>query len=187
MAWKIDTAHTTLGFGVKHMMVTTVRGRFTKFDGTITDDPKNLLNSKVEGWVDLASVDTGDANRDTHLRSGDFFDAETHPRMTFVSKRIEKAGGDEYKVIGDLTIRGVTREITFNVTNEGQYKNPWGSTVWGLTAKSSISRKDFGINWNVALETGGWLVADQVKIDVEMELVQVPEQVAEPAAEAAAA
>jgi polyisoprenoid-binding protein YceI len=179
MAWKIDTSHTTLGFGVKHMMVTTVRGKFTKFDGEITVDPSSLLNSKVEGWVDLASVDTGDANRDNHLRSGDFFDAEKHPKMTFVSKRIEKVGGKEYKVIGDLTIRGVTREFTFDVTSEGQFKNPWGSEVWGLTAKGVLNRKEFGLNWNVALETGGWLVGDQVKINVEMELVKVPEQVAE--------
>lgn len=184
MAWKIDGSHTNLEFGVKHMMITTVRGRFNTFDGTITVDPQNLLNSKVEGWVDLSSIDTRDPNRDAHLRSADFFDAETHPKMTFVSKRIEKVGGDEYKVIGDLTIRGVTREFTFDVTSEGQYKNPWGSLVWGLTAKGSLNRKDFGLNWNVALETGGWLVGDQVKINVELELVQVPEQVAEPVPEA---
>ncbi len=188
MAWKIDTSHTNLEFGVKHMMITTVRGRFNKFDGTITVDPQNLLNSKVEGWVDLSSIDTRDANRDAHLRSSDFFDAETHPQMTFVSKRIQHVGGDEYKVIGDLTIRGVTREFTFDVTSEGQYKNPWGSVVWGLTAKGSLNRKDYGLNWNVALETGGVLVGEQVKINVELELVQVPDEVqAEPAVEAVAA
>jgi polyisoprenoid-binding protein YceI len=183
MAWKIDTSHTTLEFSVKHMMVTNVRGQFTKFGGEITADQSNLLNSKVEGWIDLASVDTHDVNRDNHLRSPDFFDASNYPQMTFVSKRIEKAGGDEYKVTGDLTIKGVTREITFDVTSEGQYKNPWGSTVWGLTAKTSLNRKDYGLIWNVGLETGGWLVGDQVKINVEMELVQVPEQVAEAVAE----
>ena len=180
MNWKIDTSHTNLEFGVKHMMVTTVRGYFSKFDGEITVDPNNLLNSKVEGWVDLSSIDTHDANRDAHLRSSDFFDAETHPQMTFVSKRIEKAGGNQYKVTGDLTIRGVTREFTFDVTNEGQNKNPWGGMVWGLTAKGALNRKDYGLNWNVALETGGWLVGDQVKINVELELVQVAEQVAKP-------
>lgn len=184
MAWKIDASHTNLEFGVKHMMVTTVRGRFNKFDGTITVDPANVLNSKVEGWVDLSSIDTRDANRDTHLRSSDFFDAEKHPTMTFVSKRIEHVRGDEYKVIGDLTIRGVTREFTFDVTSEGQYKNPWGSLVWGFTAKGALNRKDYGLNWNVALETGGLLVGDQVKINIELELVYVPEQVAEPMAEA---
>lgn len=182
MAWKIDTSHTTLEFGVKHMMVTTVRGRFTKFDGEITVDPTNLLNSKVEGWVELDSVDTHDTNRDNHLRSADFFDAANYPRMTFVSKRITKVGGDEYKVAGDLTIKGVTKEVIFDVTSEGQYKNPWGSLVWGLTAKASINRKDFGLNWNVALETGGLLVGEQVKISAEMELVKVEEPVAEMAA-----
>ena len=187
MAWKIDTSHTTLEFGVKHMMVTTVRGRFTKFDGTITVDPTSLLNSKVEGWVDLASVDTHDENRDNHLRSADFFDAAKYPRMTFVSKRIEKVRGDEYKVIGELSVKGITKEFTFDVTSEGQYKNPWGSNVWGLTARAVLNRKDFGLNWNVALETGGVLVGEQVKINVEMELVQVPDVVAEPVAEAVAA
>jgi polyisoprenoid-binding protein YceI len=182
MAWKIDASHTSLEFSVKHMMVTTVRGNFTKFDGEITVDPSNLLNSKVEGWIDLDSVNTRDANRDNHLKSPDFFDAATYPRMTFVSKRIEKAGTDQYKVIGDLTVKGVTREFTFDVTSEGQYKNPWGSNVWGLTAKASLNRKDFGLNWNVALETGGVLVGEQVKINIEMELVQVPEPVAELAA-----
>ncbi len=183
MAWKIDTSHTNLEFGVKHMMITTVRGTFTQFDGTITVDPNNLLNSQVEGWVDLASVETRDANRDNHLRSADFFDAANYPRMTFVSKRITKVGGDEYKVTGDLTIKGVTKEFTFDVTSEGQFKNPWGSEVWGLTAKGTLNRKDFGLNWNVALETGGLLVGEQVKINVEMELVKV----AEPALELTAA
>lgn len=176
MSWKIDTSHTTLEFGVKHMMVTTVRGRFTEFDGIITEDPDNQLNSRVEGWVDLASVDTHDANRDAHLRSADFFDVEKFPRMTFVSKRIEKMGSDQYRVTGDLTIKGITREIVFDVTNEGQNKNPWGGAVWGLTASATLNRKDFGLNWNVALETGGWLVGEQVKIRVEMELVQVVDE-----------
>ena len=181
MAWKIDVAHTSLEFAVKHMMVSTVRGQFTKFGGEITVDESNLLNSKVEGWVDLSSIETHDANRDNHLRSADFFDAQTHPQMTFVSKRIEKVGDNEYNVTGDLTIRGVRREFTFDVTSEGRGKNPWGNEVWGLSAKGALNRKDYGLNWNVALETGGWLVADQVKISIEMELVKVQEQVAEAA------
>lgn len=182
MAWQIDNSHTTIEFGVKHMMVTTVRGRFTSFGGTITEDPAKLLNSKVEGWIETGSVDTHDANRDAHLRSPDFFDAEQFPRMTFVSKRIEPQGGDEYKLVGDITIKGVTREFTFNVTNEGKGRNPWGGEIWGLTATATLNRKDFGLNWNVALEAGGWLVGDQVKIRVEMELVKVQEPVAELAA-----
>jgi polyisoprenoid-binding protein YceI len=182
MAWQIDNSHTTIEFGVKHMMVTTVRGRFSKFGGTITEDPANLLNSKVEGWIETGSVDTHDANRDGHLRSPDFFAADEFPRMTFASKRIERLGGDQFKVVGDLTIKGVTREFTFDVTNEGRGKNPWGGEIWGLTAAATLNRKDFGLNWNVALEAGGWLVGDQVKIRVEMELVKVQEQVAEMAA-----
>ena len=179
MAWQIDNSHTSIEFGVKHMMVSTVRGRFTRFGGEITEDPQNLLNSKVEGWIETGSVDTHDANRDAHLRSGDFFDAENFPRMTFVGKRIERAGGDQYKLIGDLTVRDVTREFTFDVTNEGKGKNPWGGEIWGLTANATLNRKDFGLNWNVALEAGGLLVGDQVKIRVEMELVKVQEPVAE--------
>jgi polyisoprenoid-binding protein YceI len=169
------------------MMVTTVRGRFTRFDGTIQADPNNILNSKVEGWVETASVDTHDANRDAHLRSGDFFDAENYPRMTFVGKRIEKVGGNEYRVTGDMTIKGTTRPVTFDVTSEGQYKNPWGAVVWGVTARTTLNRKDFGLNWNVALETGGWLVSDQVKINIEMELTKVEEPAVVEQAEAVAA
>ena len=169
------------------MMISTVRGRFTKFTGTVVIDAEHPEKSTAEGAVDIASIETHDTNRDAHLRSADFFDAETYPRMTFVSKRIEKAGGNEYKVTGDLTIKDVTREVTFDVTSEGQYKNPWGSNVWGLTAKAVLNRKDFGLNWNVALETGGVLVGEQVKINIEMELVQAPEQVANPELEAMAA
>jgi polyisoprenoid-binding protein YceI len=179
IAWQIDNSHSTIEFGVKHMMVTTVPGQFTEFGGDITVDSQNVLNSKVEGWIGTASVTTRDANRDAHLRSADFFDAEQFPRMTFVSKRIERVGGEQYKVIGDITIKGVTREFTFDVTNEGRGKNPWGSEIWGLTAKATLNRKDFGLNWNVALEAGGWLVGDQVKIEVEMQLVKVQEPVAE--------
>jgi polyisoprenoid-binding protein YceI len=179
MTWQIDNSHTTIEFGVKHMMVTTVRGQFDSFGGEITVDPQNALNSKVEGWIETASVTTRDANRDAHLRSGDFFDAEKFPRMTFASKRIEKVGDDQYKVIGDITIKDITREFAFDVTNEGRGKNPWGGEIWGLTATATLNRKEFGLNWNVALEAGGWLVGDQVKIRVEMELIKVQEQAAE--------
>lgn len=182
MAWQIDNSHTTIEFGVKHMMVTTVRGQFTEFGGELTVDTDNVLNSKVAGWIETASVTTRDANRDAHLRSGDFFDSETFPRMTFVSKRIERVGGEQYKVTGDITIKDITREFTFDVTNEGRGKNPWGGEIWGLTANAVLNRKEFGLNWNVALEAGGWLVGDQVKIRIEMELVKVQEQAAEMAA-----
>lgn len=179
MAWKIDPSHSQIEFTVKHMMIATVRGRFGSFDGTVTVNPDNLLQSQVEGWVETASVDTRDTNRDAHLRSADFFDAEQFPRMTFRSTKIEKAGDGEFKVTGDLTIKDTTRPVTFTVTDEGQGKDPWGNRRWGVSATATLNRKDFGLNWNVALETGGWLVSDQVKIQAELEMV---ETVAEPAA-----
>jgi len=179
MTWKIDASHSQIEFTVKHMMIATVRGRFGSFDGDVNVNRDNLLASTVEGWVETASVDTRDGNRDAHLRSADFFDAEKFPRMTFRSTKIEKAGDGEFKVTGDLTIKDTTRPVTFTVTDEGHGKDPWGNRRWGLSATASLNRKDFGLNWNVALETGGWLVSDQVKIQAELELV---ETVAEPAA-----
>jgi polyisoprenoid-binding protein YceI len=187
MAWKIDAAHTSIEFSVKHMMIATVRGRFGAFDGTLDVDRDNLLNSTVEGYVETASVDTRDANRDGHLRSPDFFDAEKFSRMTFRSTKIEKAGDGQYKVTGDLTIKETTRPVTFDVTDEGRGKDPWGNLHWGVSASTTISRKDFGLNWNVALETGGWLVGDQVKINAEVELIATPDAVKQEEAEPVAA
>lgn len=182
MAWKIEPTHSSIEFSVKHMMISTVRGRFTEFDGVLEINPNDLLTSKVTGYVNAASVDTHESNRDGHLRSGDFFDVENHPRLTFASKRIEPTGGDRYRVTGDLTIRNVTREVTFEVTDEGRNKDPWGGLRWGLTGSTTINRKDFGLTWNVALETGGWLVADQIKMHAELQLIQVPDEVKEGAA-----
>ena len=171
MSWKIDASHTLLEFSVKHMMIATVRGRFTKFDGTINFDEQKPERTTVEGWVDIASIDTHDANRDAHLRSNDFFDAENHPKMAFRSTRVVRTGEDSFKVYGDITIRGVTREIAWDVTYEGENKDPWGNMRRGFTASASFNRKDFGLNWNVALETGGVLVGDQVKVHAEVEVV----------------
>ncbi len=173
MAWAIDTAHTEIEFAVKHMMIATVRGHFTKFAGSLDINPDNLEQSSAEGTVEVASVDTRDANRDNHLRSADFFDAEKYPVMSFKSTKIEKAGESKYKVTGPLTIKGVARDVTFDVEVEGMGKDPWGNLHLGLNAQTSINRKDYGLNWNVALETGGWLVADTVKINVDLEAVQV--------------
>ncbi len=185
MTWVIDPAHTLVEFSVKHMMITTVRGRFTKFNGTLSIDEQHPERSTVAGTVETASIDTHESNRDTHLRSADFFDAEKYPAMTFRSRRIEPAGEGQYKVIGDITIKDVTREIVFNVTDEGQGKNPWDKQVRAFSAQATLNRKDFGLNWNVALETGGWLVGDQVKIAVELELVK--EEAEQPEAQNAAA
>ena len=172
MNWKIDPSHSLIEFSVKHMMITKVRGQFTSFDGVITVEPTNLLASKVEGSIDVASIDTKEEQRDNHLRSADFFDVETYPQMTFRSTRIEAVGGDEYKVYGDMTIKDVTREVVFEVSNEGQGQDPWGGQRWGISATARLNRKDFGLTWNVALETGGWLVGDEVKIAIELQLVQ---------------
>lgn len=185
MAWKIDTSHTSIEFAVKHMMITTVRGRFARFDGTIAVDPTNVLNSRVEGWIETDSVDTRDAGRDAHLRSADFFDVEKFPRMFFASKRVEKLGEDRFRLVGDLTIKGVTREFAFEINDEGQNKDPWGGTRWGLTASGVLNRKDYGLTWNVALEAGGLLVGEQVKLQAELQLMQVTENVAEAVAVAA--
>jgi polyisoprenoid-binding protein YceI len=182
MSWTIDTAHSSVEFSVKHMMIATVRGRFTEFAGTVVLNEQNPEASSAEGWVEINSVDTRDAARDAHLRSGDFFDAEAHPRMTFRSTRIRRTGGDSFKVAGEMTIRGVTREVVFDVTYEGENMDPWGNRRRGFTAQTSFNRKDFGLTWNVALETGGVLVAEQVKVNVEMELIYQaqPETEAQP-------
>lgn len=172
MSWKLDPTHTQIDFSVRHMMISKVRGEFGSFDGTIDLDAENPANSTVEGTVDVASINTRDEQRDGHLRSADFFDVETYPTMHFRSNRIEGAGSGQYKVYGDLTIKDVTKEVVFDVTDEGQAQDPWGNKRWGVSASTKLNRKDFGLNWNVALETGGWLVGEEVTIAVEAELVQ---------------
>jgi polyisoprenoid-binding protein YceI len=180
MAWVIDNAHTSLGFSAKHMMISTVRGRFTKFTGTLNVDTDNLTLSSVEGAVETASVDTNEPNRDAHLRSADFFDAEKFPVMTFKSTRITAKGDDSYDVAGLMTIKDITKEVVFKVSDEGRSKDPWGNLRLGVSALGVINRKDFGLTWNVALETGGWLVADQIKLNIELEAMYQVEPVAEP-------
>lgn len=175
MSWYIDPAHTQVEFSVKHMMIATVRGRFAKFSGEILVSDQDLLKSSVVGSVEAASIDTHDANRDAHLRSADFFDAETYPVLSFRSTAIQKVSGERYQVTGQLTIKDVTREVVFDVSDEGRGKDPWGNLHWGFSASTSINRKDFGLNWNVALEAGGWLVGDTVKISADVELVFKPE------------
>ncbi len=171
MPWVIDSAHSQVEFSVRHMMISTVRGRFDKFSGTLNINEAQLEASSVEGSVETASVNTHDPNRDTHLRSPDFFDAEKYPSMTFRSGKITRVEEGRYKAAGQLTIRDVTREVVFDVTMEGDGKDPWGNRRLGLAAQVTINRKDFGLAWNVALETGGWLVQDQVKIGIDLEAV----------------
>jgi polyisoprenoid-binding protein YceI len=169
MAWKIDTTHSQVTFSVKHMMVSTVKGNFHVFGGKLDIDEANPANSWVEAEADVKSVNTRDENRDNHLRSGDFFDAEAHPTISFKSKKVEVAGDNEYRVLGDLTIRGVTKEVLFNAEYSGQVKDPYGNQRAGLSAKTAISRKDFGMSFNGLLESGGAIVGDKVTIEIDLE------------------
>ncbi|WP_008336725.1 YceI family protein [Alicyclobacillus acidocaldarius] len=169
VAWNVDPSHSTIGFSVKHMMFTTVRGHFKKFSATVVADPEDLTTAEIDFTVDVASIDTRDENRDNHLRGADFFDVEKYPHMTFKATKIVKTGPNTYDMTGDLTIRDVTKPVTFHVTYEGMGKNPWGQEVAGFTAQAKINRKDFGLTWNAALETGGVLVSDEVKIELEIE------------------
>jgi polyisoprenoid-binding protein YceI len=170
--WAIDAAHAELGFAVRHLMLSTVRGRFGAVNGTITVDENDPKSAKIDVTVDVASIDTRQEMRDNHLRSADFFDAANHPTMHFVSKRIEGDVTKTFKVIGDLTIRGTTREITLDVTFEGRAKDPWGNDRAGFSASGKLNRHDFGLNWNQALEAGGVTVGAEVKLTLDVEIVR---------------
>ncbi len=167
--WQFDPAHTTVEFTTKHMMFTTVRGRFAGVTGTITLDEEDITRSRVTATVDAGSLTTGEANRDAHLRGADFLDVEQYPTLTFTGTRVEQANGDRLRLTGDLTIRGVTREVTFDTVYNGRGVNPYGQQVIGFTAETTINRRDFGLTWNVALEAGGVLVSDAVKISLEIQ------------------
>ncbi len=172
MAWNIDTSHTRALFAVRHMMISTVRGQFDKVTGTVNFNQENPELSTVEVSIDAASFDTKDAQRDGHLRSPDFLDVEKYPAITFKSTKVEKTGDNTGLITGDLTIRDVTRSVVLNTEFNGVAKAPWGSTSAGFTATTKINRKDFGLVWNVALETGGVLVGEDVSITLEVEIVQ---------------
>jgi polyisoprenoid-binding protein YceI len=177
--WKIDNAHTQVNFSAKHMMVTNVRGTFHDVDGTIELDENDPTRSRGEFRVSAASVDTNFGARDTHLRSPDFFDAERFPGITFVSTRVEQVGDDRFTVTGDLTIREVTKPLTFDVTLEGIVPGMSGARHAGLSATAKVVRADWDLNWNVALEQGGWLVGKEIKLDISIAADEVA--VAEPA------
>ncbi|MEZ4616444.1 MAG: YceI family protein [Caldilineaceae bacterium] len=172
MAWQIDSAHSEVAFSVRHMMISTVRGRFNTVNGTVEFDEEMPGNSSVNVEIDAASIDTREQQRDDHLRSPDFLDVATYPTITFVSKRVEPVDANHGKITGDLTIHGVTQEVVLDTEYAGQAKSPWGSTSAGFSAKTKINRKDFGLGWNAALETGGVLVGEEIKIDIEMEIVK---------------
>lgn len=175
VTWNIDPAHTMVEFSAKHMMITTVKGRFGDLRGTIlvNEEDPNLSSAEVE--IAAASIDTRTEQRDQHLRSADFLDVEKHPTLTFRSRRIEGARaevGSTFHVIGDLTIRGVTREVTLDVTYEGGGRDPWGGDRVSFSATTKIDRRDFGLTWNAALETGGVLVSNEVRISIEAQAVR---------------
>jgi len=173
--WQIDPAHSAIEFAVKHMMFTTVRGRFKDVKGTIEVDEQSPDRSSVNVEISAASIDTGVADRDGHLRSADFLDVEHQPAITFRSKRVEGAmneEGDKFKVVGDLTIRGITMQVTLDCEFEGTGKDPWGGTRGGARATARIDRRDWGLKWNQTLETGGILVGNEVRIELEVQAVK---------------
>lgn len=170
-AYKIDTAHSKIGFSVRHMMFAKVRGAFTKWSGDLTLDANAIANSSVNVTIDSSSIDTGEAQRDGHLKSPDFFDVAKFPQMTFKSKKVEAAGSKRYKVTGDLTVRDVTRPVVLEVEELGAGKDPWGNERIAFNAKTSIERSDYGLKWNQALETGGVLVGEKVEIEIDVEVI----------------
>ncbi len=171
--WQIDPNHASVEFKVRHLMVAYVKGVFTKVDGIVDADDADLGQAKVSVSIETASIDTNNAKRDEHLRSPDFFDVGKFPLMTFVSKKIAADGGQLRQVVGDLTIRDVTREVTLEVAElSPPIKDPWGNLRRGATATATINRKDFGLTWNKVLETGGVAVGDEVKIALDVELIR---------------
>jgi len=170
--WEIDSAHTDVGFSVKHLMISTVRGRFSDVRGTIRIDDDDLATASVQVEIGAAGIDTRQQQRDDHLRSADFFDVEKFPTIEFESRRIERIENDRYRVVGDLTIRDVTREVVLDATQEGRGRDPWGGERLGFSAKTTIDRRDFGLTWNQALETGGFVVGNEIKITLDVEAVK---------------
>jgi polyisoprenoid-binding protein YceI len=176
MAWHIDPAHSEIQLSVKHMMIATVRGKFARFSGTIDADEQHPAAAQVDVQIDAASIDTGNEQRDAHLRSPDFLNVAAYPHITFKSTKVERLDVEQGRLYGELTIRDVTRPVVLDVEYAGMAKSPWGTTNAGFSARTTINRKDWGLNWNVALETGGWLVSDEIKVAIDVELVRQPEQ-----------
>jgi polyisoprenoid-binding protein YceI len=171
--WNIDPVHSVAEFKVKHMMISNVKGQFTRVKGVLNLDETDVTNSRVEASIDAASINTRDEQRDAHLKSADFFDAEKFPALSFRSTRITRVADGELAVAGDLTIHGVTRSVVFNVEGPtAAAKDPWGNIRRGLSAMAKINRKDFGLTWNSALETGGLLVGDEITITLDLQFVK---------------
>ncbi|CAM3846494.1 YceI family protein [Cohnella lubricantis] len=167
--WAVDVSHSAIDFSVKHMMIAKVKGSFHSFEAQIAADPEDLTTADIAVQIDLSSIDTRNGDRDGHLKSADFFDVENHPKLLFTATKIVSKGDGEYAVTGDVTLHGVTRPETFDVSFEGIGKDPWGNEKVGFSATGSIKRSDYGLTYNAALETGGVLIGDEVKISIEIE------------------
>ncbi len=170
--WQLDPTHSSAEFAVRHMMVATVKGSFKTLSGRVDLDETAWENSRIEAEIEAASVDTGVADRDAHLRSPDFFDVANHPKITFRSTGIEPAGEDRGQIHGDLTIHGVTKPVTLDVEYLGEVKDPWGNRRRGYAAETTLNRKDFGMTWNMVLDTGGVLVGEKIKVSLNIETVE---------------
>lgn len=171
--WNLDTTHSGINFSVRHMVFAKVRGRFGDWRGQVRFDPEDLSTAGVAVEIDAASIDTGVADRDNHLRSADFFDADSFPKLSFESTRVEHVKDDRYRLHGELTIRDIKREVALDVEYGGQAVDPWGNTRAAFAASTSINRADFGLTWNQVLEAGGVLVGERIDIDIEVEAVQI--------------
>jgi polyisoprenoid-binding protein YceI len=170
--WTIDTTHSEIGFKIKHLVISTVSGKFTSFEGKLEGEPGDLENAKISFTADIDSIHTGNEQRDGHLKSADFFDAANYAKLTFVSTHIEHKDGNDYKVTGDLTIKNITRSVTLNVEFGGTQNNFYGQTVAGFEITGKINRQDFGLTWSAVTEAGGIVVSDEVKLAINTELVK---------------
>ena len=167
--YTIDASHSRFGFVVRHLGFSKVRGAFEQFEGTIEMEGDDLTTLRAEATAQAASINTHDAKRDAHLRTGDFFEAETYPELSFRSTEVLNASGNSFTLVGDLTMRGVTKTVAFHAESLGTASDPWGGTRIAFEASTKVNRKEYGLNWNVALETGGWLVSEEVEIVLEIE------------------
>lgn len=172
--WNHDPAHSSVGFSVRHMMVSNVRGEFSQFSVVVTTEGDKPESAKLEARIDASSIDTRNADRDKHLRSADFLDVEKHPSITFVSKKVESAGAGKFRVTGDLTIKGVTKPVVLDAEVSPVMKDPWGNLRVGVHATTTINRKDFGVSWHKVLDTGEVVVGDDVRVILDVELVRKP-------------
>ncbi len=170
--WDIDSGHSGIHFSVRHMVVAKVRGKFTRWSADVELQGDDLTTASVQARIDTSSIDTGVEDRDTHLKSADFFDVGSYPEMTFKTRSIARLSDDQLRMVGDLTIRDVTREVVLDVDYLGETKDPWGNTRVGLAAKGKLDRKDFGLTWNQLLEAGGVMVGDRIDIEIELEAVK---------------